>query len=141
MYRKVSDILDQVSNIIRYTDLISELKNHKEIDLTLSFSNDPLYVKYFEDTLQSHEYEINYAADRASDLLNFDFIYANYNLDDVKQHLEEIESIEQELTSMVNAWESDEPFSMACNDPGLQFEQGEILQRLWDEFNNKYSKK
>lgn len=53
--------------------------------------------------------------------------------------LKELKEESNHLSGMAEAWESDDPYAMAENDPGLQFEQGNKVESLWDDFNNKFN--
>jgi hypothetical protein len=54
--------------------------------------------------------------------------------------LKEIQDEENEMTAMSKAWDSGDACEMACNDPGLQYEQGEKVEQLWADFENTYNK-
>lgn len=54
--------------------------------------------------------------------------------------LKELHDEEEELTGMSEAWESGDACDMACNDPGLQYEQGQKVETLWAEFEQTYKK-
>lgn len=54
-------------------------------------------------------------------------------------YLKELKEESTHLSGMSEAWESDDPCAMAENDPGLQFEQGNKVESLWDDFNNKFN--
>ena len=59
---------------------------------------------------------------------------------DLYDALKELKDESNYLSGMSEAWESEDPYAMAENDPGLQFEQGNKIESLWDDFNNKFNK-
>lgn len=58
----------------------------------------------------------------------------------LEDRLKELQDAEQELSDMSDAWESGDACSMACNDPGLQFEQSMDNERLLSAFIADYNK-
>lgn len=57
----------------------------------------------------------------------------SYSFFQLRYAMDEVERLNQELGEMCEAWESDDPCAQACNDPGLQFEKGEELERAVKE--------
>lgn len=59
---------------------------------------------------------------------------------DLYDSLKELQEEEKYLSGMAASWESGDACEMACNDPGLQYEQGEKVEQLWADFENTYNK-
>lgn len=71
----------------------------------------------------------------------FDIDLATVDQRDLYDTLQELQEEEKALSGMADAWASDDECAMACNDPGLQYEQGEKVEELWSEFERTYKQK
>lgn len=60
----------------------------------------------------------------------------SYSFYQLRYAMDEVERLEKELSDMCDAWESDDPCAQAENDPGLQFEKGEELERAVKELKD-----
>lgn len=70
----------------------------------------------------------------------FDVNLGNIDQRDLYDSLKELQDEEKHLSGMAAAWESDDACEAACNDPGLQYEQGEKVESLWNDFDTTYNK-
>lgn len=70
----------------------------------------------------------------------FDVDLGAINQLDLYDSLKELQDEEKYLSGMSAAWESDDACEAACNDPGLQYEQGEKVEGLWNDFDTTYNK-
>lgn len=51
----------------------------------------------------------------------------------IREAINQIEDLDNELGDMCAAWESDDPCAQACNDPGLQFGKEMEIERAEDD--------
>lgn len=70
----------------------------------------------------------------------FDVNLGTIDQRDLYDSLKELQDEETYLSGMAAAWESDDACEAACNDPGLQYEQGEKVESLWNDFDTTYNK-
>lgn len=116
--KDMEDIFTQVT--------FDPVKDKADIDQINSIINDHAQSMSFEQ--EAFDEECGFHIDLA--LVDRHYLYAA---------LKEIKEESAYLNGMSEAWESDDPFAMAENDPGLQFEQGNKVENLWDDFNNKFN--
>lgn len=60
------------------------------------------------------------------------------DIDAIEESLLQIVKQDKLTDDMRSAWESDDECAQACNDPGLQYEEGEKLESMWDDFYTKF---
>lgn len=96
-------------------------------------------INQLKENVKDRNKDIEYHFERISEILGFEI--KKFDIQSIYSELEIITQEEQNLNDMCAAWDSEDPCSMACNDPGLQFEQGEVLEELWKNFNERYSNK
>lgn len=96
-------------------------------------------LTFFNSQIKDHEQSIKFAIEEMESTLEYKLDIQNISFKDMEDELQTIYSEVKTSEHMAEAWESDDPCAMACNDPGLQFEQGELIDKLWNEFNNKYN--
>lgn len=70
----------------------------------------------------------------------FDVNLGTIDQRDLYDSLKELQDEETYLSGMAAAWGSDDACEAACNDPGLQYEQGEKVESLWNDFDTTYNK-
>lgn len=68
----------------------------------------------------------------------FEVDLASVDYRSIYDDLQELQESEKHLSGMSDAWESDDACDAACNDPGLQYEQGQLVDELWASFDHKY---
>lgn len=56
------------------------------------------------------------------------------DIDAIEESLLQIVKQDKLTDDMRSAWESDDECAQACNDPGLQYEEGEKLESMWSDF-------
>lgn len=59
------------------------------------------------------------------------------DIDAIEDALIAIAKQDKLTDDMSSAWESDDECDQACNDPGLQYEEGEKLESMWNDFYTK----
>lgn len=59
------------------------------------------------------------------------------DIDSIEESLLQIVKQDKLTDDMCAAWESDDECAQACNDPGLQYEEGEKLESMWCDFYTK----
>ena len=59
------------------------------------------------------------------------------DIDAIEDALISITKQDKLTDDMRSAWESDDECAQACNDPGLQYEAGENLESMWNDFYTK----
>lgn len=96
-------------------------------------------INQLKEQIKDKNKDIEYHFERISDILGFNI--EGFDINSIYSALDIITIEEKNLNDMCDAWDSEDPCAMACNDPGLQFEQGELVEELWNNFNEKYSKK
>lgn len=132
-----------VSNIedIQYNqDSINWIKD----DIKQNFPDTPKNqeaLTFFNSQIKDHEQSIKFAIEEMESTLEYKLDIQNISFNDMETELKEIHSKVQTIEDMVKAWESDDPCAQACSDPGLQYEQSEIIEQLWNNFHNKYNTK
>lgn len=123
---------------------ISMIRHHQEtIDL---------YVRDFKDVtdestrkevdgiILSEQQSLSYQQENLFQTLGFSVDIDLESLSRLEDRLNELKNAEQELADMAEAWDSEDPCAMACNDPGLQFEQSMENERLLAAFLADYNK-
>lgn len=89
--------------------------------------------------ISENERDKAYHANCVNEALGTNFVFDKDIIDSMLAHLKNIIKEEKTLSNMCEAWDSEDPCEMACNDPGLQFEQGEIVENLWAEFKQTFN--
>lgn len=94
---------------------------------------------FFKAQIKDHEQSIKFAIEEMESTLEYKLDVKNISFNDMEVELQTIYSEVKTSENMAQAWESDDPCEQACNDPGLQYEQGELIEELWNNFNKKYN--
>lgn len=63
----------------------------------------------------------------------------NTTLYEIRNLIDEIEALEEELNYMCEAWDGDDPYEAASSDPGLQFEKEEEIAEKYRELRETYN--
>lgn len=131
---------------ISYSDALFEItmiRHHQEtIDLYVQdFKNvtDEKTRNEVDGIIRSEQQSLQYQQDNLFETLGFSVKTDLQSLSVLEDRLNELKNAEQELSDMSDAWESGDACSMACNDPGLQFEQSMDNERLLAAFIADYT--
>lgn len=134
----------QLINILESYQTYQELKKDME-DIFKQVTFDPVKDKTHVDQINGNiACFISSSQIEQEDfdkVCEFQVDLASTNLHDLYHTLKELQDEEKELSGMAEAWDSGDECAMACNDPGLQYEQGERVEELWRAFELKYNKK
>lgn len=93
--------------------------------LSLDLKNKSSYedvINQLKEQIKDKNKDIEYHFERISEILGFEI--KEFDIQSIYSELEIITNEEKNLNDMCDAWDSEDPCAMACNDPGLQFEQG-----------------
>lgn len=131
---EIEIILDYLQNL-KYTE---EEISYLSLDPKKKISCEDI-INQLKENVKDRNKDIEYHFERISEILGFEI--KEFDIQSIYSELEIITNEEKNLNDMCDAWDSEDPCAMACNDPGLQFEQGELVEELWNKFNEKYSKK
>lgn len=138
---KSQNAMNQIEIIESYQQDLKYLE--KEIAyLSLDLKNKSSYedvINQLKEQIKDKNKDIEYHFERISEILGFEI--KEFDIQSIYSELEIITNEEKNLNDMCDAWDSEDPCAMACNDPGLQFEQGEVVEELWKNFNERYSNK
>lgn len=131
---EIKIILDYLQDL-KYTE---EEISYLSLDPKKKISCEDI-INQLKENVKDRNKDIEYHFERISEILGFEI--KEFDIQSIYSELEIITNEEKNLNDMCDAWDSEDPCAMACNDPGLQFEQGELVEELWNKFNEKYSKK
>lgn len=133
----------QLLDILHSYETYQELKKDME-DIFTQVTFDPIKDKKEIDQINAnivcYTRSLETEQDEFNDVACFGVDLSVVDLRNLYEALKELQSEEKELRGMAAAWESGDACEMACNDPGLQYEQGEKVERLWDDFDTAYNK-
>lgn len=122
---------------------LEQIENYQEnIDMFIrDFANitDDKIRNDIDKIIAENERDKAYHVNCVNEALGTNLVFDKEVIDSLLAHLENIIKEEKKLSDMCEAWDSEDPCEMACNDPGLQFEQGEIVENLWAEFKQTFN--
>lgn len=122
---------------------LQQIENYQEnIDMFVNdFANvtDGKFRDEIDKIIADNERDKAYHSNSVNEALGTNLVFDKDVINSIMSHLENIMREEKTLSNMCEAWNSEDPCEMACNDPGLQFEQGEIVERLWNEFKQTFN--
>lgn len=138
MMSKVKWLVGNIEDIQYNQNSINWIKD----DIKQNFPDTPENkeaLSFFKSQIKDHEQSIKFAIEEMESTLEYKLNLQNISFNDMEVELQAIYSEVRTIEHMVQAWESDDPCEQACNDPGLQYEQGELIEKLWNDFNKKYN--
>lgn len=138
---KSQNAMNQIEIIESYQQDLKYLEeeiSYLSLDLKKKSSHEDV-INQLKEQIKDKNKDIEYHFERISDILGFNI--ECFDINSIYSDLDFITIEEKNLNDMCAAWDSEDPCAMACNDPGLQFEQGEVVEELWKNFNERYSNK
>jgi hypothetical protein len=108
--------------------------------VTLDPVKDKVEIAYIKREIACFVSSMEIEQEDFNKVCGFDVDLETIDQRDLYDSLKELQEEEKYLSGMAAAWESDDACEAACNDPGLQYEQGEKVEQLWADFENNYNK-
>lgn len=133
----------QLLDILHSYETYQELKKDMEdifAQVTFDPIKDKVQIDQINSNIVSHTRSLETEQDDFNEVAGFVVDLSVVDLRDLYDTLKELKDEEKYLSGMAAAWESDDACEAACNDPGLQFEQGNKVERLWEDFDTTYNK-
>ena len=137
---KSAQLLDTLHAYETYQELKKDMEN-----IFTKFKFDPIKDKSQIDKINSNivDYTRSLESEQEEfyEVAGFDVDLSVVDLRNLYAILKELKDEVTYLSGMSASWESADACEAAYNDPGLQYDQSEKVELLWETFKTTYNKK
>lgn len=133
--------LNRLLNSLESYHTYKELKKDMELiftEVTFDPVKDKVEVDQINGNIKCFQSSMEIEQEDFDKVCGFEVDLDSVHYRSIYNDLKDLQEAEQQLSDMSAAWESDNACDAACSDPGLQYEQGQLIEELWDSFEQKY---